>query len=199
MYPHRRQPAPGLVQLTRRIQMKWRIVPLHRIPLRLPSRQATLQKFDSRKFHRQRPLQNHPAGVFAHARAIHHRILVLRKRRSVLDNLLRGNPCRSRDNLRMRQQIQRLPHIEHQHLRLGLQQRMQRLRLDAVRLQFPPLPHPPSPVKSHQQHAKSNHADRNQPHSASSRFLDYQILDAAPEILSEDLRGPRAARSRGRI
>src|SRR5439155_21606291 len=63
---------PSQDALNRRIKMKRLIVNLHRITLRLPRRQPTLQKLNPRKLQTQRILHDRATRLFTDARAIEH-------------------------------------------------------------------------------------------------------------------------------
>src|SRR5271170_374296 len=151
-------------QLRRSIKMKRLGIHLHRIALGLPCRQSALEKFNSRELQRKRPLQNHSAGLLADARAVNHRILLLRNQRGLLNYLLRRDPPRSGNNLRVRQQIKRLPDIKHKDVLLPLQQIMQGFWLDAVLVQLSSVPQLPDSEYPEDQDDKPDHADRNQIH-----------------------------------
>ena len=84
-------------------------------------------------------MQNLSTGFIAGAGTVNDRVFLFRNERRVLKHFFRGNPFCARDDLRVRQQVERLANIKQKYLLISGQQRVECLRCDAVLLHLTPV------------------------------------------------------------
>src|SRR6266702_3104902 len=180
-------------QLAGSIQTKGLLVRLNRITLRLPRGQPTLENLHTREVQSQSPPQNIPAGLLAIAGAVDDRVLIPWNERRIRNHVLRWNPPRARNDLRVRKQVERLTNIENERPLARGQQLMKRLRLDAVPLQFTPIPQAFHPDDPEDQDAQPDRANRNQIHIHPSTTFQESDSSEAREDASRDHKGISSA------
>src|SRR6266851_8561257 len=146
------------------IQPKGLLVRLNRITLRLPRSQPTLENLHTCEVQSQSPPQNIPAGLLAVAGTVQNRVLIPWNERRIRNHVLRWNPPRPRNNLRVRKQVERLTNIENKHPLARGQQLMQSLRFNTVPLQLTPIPQALHPDDPEDQGTQPDRANRNQSH-----------------------------------
>src|SRR5579863_9718994 len=105
---------------------------LHRIALRFPSRRSSCEELDSAKAERQRAAQNYSAGLISRTGTVNNDIFIFRNERGFVKHVLRRNPLRAQDKLRIGQEIEGLTNIKEKSLLARHYHRLQLLNGNAV-------------------------------------------------------------------
>ena len=98
------------------LKVKHLVICFDRIPLCFPSRQSSPQELDAREMKRQYTTQDGAASFVAGTGAVNNCVFFSRDQRWVLEHFVWRNPLRLRNDLRIGQEVERLPNIKKQYL-----------------------------------------------------------------------------------